>query len=219
MADPGARFENMVAGHLLKYCHLIEDTEGYAMELRFLRDTDGREIDFVVLRDGRPEFAVECKSGGRTASPACRYVRERSVIPRFYQVHLGSTDFGDADSDTRVCHSRRSAPNWRCRSHTAAHSRMSRAVEGMSRAGWLLLSRRSDLQWLRLGSVMCSHELHVRRNQNAKYRRLDTVKKNSLAAATKSTTGRSRHKSVPRMKVSSWLSTLKPAPMRLIRTS
>jgi hypothetical protein len=26
----------------------------------------------------------------------------RSVIPRFYQVHLGSTDFGDADSDTRV---------------------------------------------------------------------------------------------------------------------
>lgn len=55
----GARFENMVAGHLLKYCHLVEDTEGHAMELRFLRDTDGREIDFVVLRDGRPEFAVE----------------------------------------------------------------------------------------------------------------------------------------------------------------
>ena len=26
------------------------------MELRFLRDTDGREIDFVVLRAGRPEF-------------------------------------------------------------------------------------------------------------------------------------------------------------------
>ena len=45
---------------------------------------------------------ASCKSGGRRASPVCRYVRERSVIPRFYQVHLGSTDFGDADSDTRV---------------------------------------------------------------------------------------------------------------------
>ena len=98
----GARFENMVAGHLLKYCHLVEDTAGYGMELRFLRDTDGREIDFVVLRDGRPEFAVECKSGERAASPACRYFRERTGIPRFYQVHLGTGDFGNADADTRV---------------------------------------------------------------------------------------------------------------------
>ena len=100
--DPGARFENMVAGHLLKYCHFVEDSEGYAMELRFLRDTDGREIDFVVVRDGRPELAVECKSGERRVAPACRYVRQRSEIPRFYQVHLGSADFGDAASATRV---------------------------------------------------------------------------------------------------------------------
>ena len=100
--EPGSRFENMVAGHLLKYCHLVEDTEGHAMELRFLRDTDGREIDFVVLRDGRPEFAVECKSGERRASPACRYMRERSSIPRWYQVHLGTADFGDENSATRV---------------------------------------------------------------------------------------------------------------------
>jgi hypothetical protein len=67
-----------------------------------VRDTDGREIDFVVLRDGRPEFAVECKSGDRDAAPACRYFRERTDIPRFYQVHLGIRDFGDADTDTRV---------------------------------------------------------------------------------------------------------------------
>ena len=102
VAEPGARFENMVAGHLLKYCHLVEDTEGHAMELRFLRDTDGREIDFVVLRDGRPEFAVECKTGERRASPACSYMRERSSIPRWYQVHLGTADFGNEHSATRV---------------------------------------------------------------------------------------------------------------------
>ena len=53
----------MVAGHLLKYCHYVEDTDGYEMELRFIRDTDRREVDFVVLRDGQPEFAVECKTG------------------------------------------------------------------------------------------------------------------------------------------------------------
>lgn len=98
----GPRFENLVAGHLLKYCHFVEDTEGYRMEVRFLRDTDGREVDFVVLREGRPEFAVECRSGDRRAAPACRYFRERTPIPWFYQVHLGADDFGDAASDTRV---------------------------------------------------------------------------------------------------------------------
>ena len=102
VADPGPRFENMVAGHLLKYCHWMEDSEGYAMELRYIRDTDKREVDFAVLRDGRPDFAVECKSGDREASPACRYFRERTDIPKFYQVHLGERDFGHAESGTRV---------------------------------------------------------------------------------------------------------------------
>lgn len=100
--DPGPRFENMVAGHLLKYCHAAEDTDGYDMELRYIRDTDKREVDFVVLRDGVPEFAVECKTGERQASPACRYFRERTSIPRFYQVHLGTRNYGNAESDTQV---------------------------------------------------------------------------------------------------------------------
>jgi len=100
--NPGARFENMVACHLLKYCHFMEDTQGYSMELRYIRDTDKREIDFVVMRDGQAEFAVECKSGDRDAAPACRYFRERTDIPRFYQAHLGHRDFGNAESGTRV---------------------------------------------------------------------------------------------------------------------
>lgn len=100
--DPGARFENMVAGHLLKYCHFIEDTEGFQMELRFIRDIDKREVDFVVLKEGAPEFAVECKTGERKASPHCSYFRERTKIRRFYQVHLGDKDYGNADSGTRV---------------------------------------------------------------------------------------------------------------------
>ncbi len=35
------------------------------MDLRFLRDTDGREVDFVVLEDRKPLFAVEVKTGTR----------------------------------------------------------------------------------------------------------------------------------------------------------
>lgn len=92
--EPGARFENLVASQLLKYCHFEEDTKGHRMELRFLRDTDRREIDFVVLKDRKPLFAVECKTGEKSLSPHIRYFAERTRIPAFYQVHQGTRDFG-----------------------------------------------------------------------------------------------------------------------------
>ena len=93
VADPGARFENLVACQLLKYCHWIEDTEGFRMELRYLRDTDRREVDFVVLRGGKPEFAVECKTGERAIGAAVHYFAERAPIPRFFQVHRGERHY------------------------------------------------------------------------------------------------------------------------------
>ena len=91
--DQGARFENLVASQLLKYCHWIEDTEGHAMELRYLRDVDQREVDFVVLKDRRPVFAVECKTGEKSLCAAIQYFAERTPIPRFYQTHLGVRHF------------------------------------------------------------------------------------------------------------------------------
>lgn len=90
--DPGARFENLVASQLLKYCHFVADTEGWRMELRYLRDTDGREVDFVVLRDRKPLFAVEVKTDDVVVSPALRYFRDRTTIPRWFQTHLGKKD-------------------------------------------------------------------------------------------------------------------------------
>jgi hypothetical protein len=63
------------------------------MELRFLRDTEHREVDFVVLRDRKPLFGVECKTGERGVSPAIRYFAERSSVPRWFQVHLGDRHF------------------------------------------------------------------------------------------------------------------------------
>lgn len=98
----GARFENFVASHLLKYCHFLEDTEGYKMELRFIRDTDKREVDFVVLQNKKPLFAVECKTGEGAISRSINYFSQRTNIPEFYQVHLGSKDYGRAESGGRV---------------------------------------------------------------------------------------------------------------------
>ena len=93
LADPGARWENFIGSHLLKYCHFQEDTEGHKMELRYLRDTDGREVDFVVMKNKKPLFAVECKKGEKQVSPAVKYFCERTSIPIFYQVHSGTNEF------------------------------------------------------------------------------------------------------------------------------
>jgi predicted AAA+ superfamily ATPase len=72
------------------------------MELRYIRDTDGREVDFVVLKDSMPLFAVECKLSEKNPSPHLKYFRERTNIPLFFQVHLGDSDFGDATKGVRV---------------------------------------------------------------------------------------------------------------------
>jgi predicted AAA+ superfamily ATPase len=72
------------------------------MELRFVRDTDKREIDFVVIKEGKPLFAVECKAGQGKVNPWMHYFRERTEISEFYQVHLGEKDYGNAKTSVRV---------------------------------------------------------------------------------------------------------------------
>ena len=93
----GICFENLVAGQLQKYCHFLEDTEGFKMDLRFLRDTDKREVDFVVIKNKKPIFAVECKSGDQNLSPTIAYFKKRTSIPMFYQVHLKTRDVETSD--------------------------------------------------------------------------------------------------------------------------
>lgn len=101
-ANEASRFENLVASNLLKYCHHLEDTAGEAMELRFIRDAVGREVDFVVLKNRKPVFAVECKLGERGLSSQISYFAQRSNIPKFYQVHLGETDVEFSEHRARV---------------------------------------------------------------------------------------------------------------------
>ncbi len=100
--DKGARFENLVASHLLKFCQFEEDTKGIKTEIRYFKDVvTGREIDFIVLQKNKPLFAVECKSGERELSKSLVTNGKRLGIDRLYQVHLGKKDFG-AEASGRV---------------------------------------------------------------------------------------------------------------------
>ena len=102
VADEGARFENLVASQLLKYCDFLEDTAGHKMELRYLRDTDRREVDFVVIRDGKPLFGVECQIKDSDVGNAIPYFSQRTDIPRFYLVHQRTKDYQHATLPLRV---------------------------------------------------------------------------------------------------------------------
>ncbi len=84
--DEAARFENLVASHLLKFVNFITDHEGYKADLHFLRDVDKREVDFLVTIDGKPWFAVEVKLNDTVLSPHLLYYRDRLEIPYLYQV-------------------------------------------------------------------------------------------------------------------------------------
>lgn len=61
IVDPGARFENLVAGHLLKAVHFWNDTGEGNFGLFYLRDKQKREVDFLIMRDKKPWMMVECK--------------------------------------------------------------------------------------------------------------------------------------------------------------
>ncbi len=94
--DEGARFENLIASHLLKLVHFLKDHEGYSAELHFLRDRSKREVDFLVSIDGKPWFACEAKLKDSKISPHIRYFKEKLHIPYCYQVTMeGTKDFTD----------------------------------------------------------------------------------------------------------------------------
>jgi predicted AAA+ superfamily ATPase len=68
--DPGARAETLVACHLLAAVESWTDAGLGRFELRYLRDKDRNEVDFVVVRDGKPWFLAETKLSDDRLSPA-----------------------------------------------------------------------------------------------------------------------------------------------------
>lgn len=81
-----ARLENLVASHLQKFCHFLKDSEGFRTELFYLRDREGREVDFLITLDETPWCAIEVKSAFNKVSKNLRYYGERLSIPFLYQV-------------------------------------------------------------------------------------------------------------------------------------
>lgn len=75
--DEGAIFENLVATHLLKKIQFTEDSEGYRQQLFFIRDKEGREVDFAITKDKKLEFLIEAKWSEEEVSKNLIYYSEK----------------------------------------------------------------------------------------------------------------------------------------------
>jgi predicted AAA+ superfamily ATPase len=94
----GPRFENLVAAHLLKWVHHEQDSKGRDLELRYFRDSDGREVDFVLTEARKPILFVECKWSDTDVHPALRYLKQRFPAVDAWQLHaLGKSDYVSAE--------------------------------------------------------------------------------------------------------------------------
>jgi predicted AAA+ superfamily ATPase len=88
IGEEGAIFENLVAASLLKRIHFREDRDGYRYELRYIRDKEGREVDFAIVKEGRIEELVEVKLSDEKPSAALKYYAERLKPKRATQLVL-----------------------------------------------------------------------------------------------------------------------------------
>ena len=68
IGDAGIKLENLTACALLKEIHYIEDCYGEEATLHYARTKDGKEIDFLIVKNDTPFMLLEVKPAGDRAS-------------------------------------------------------------------------------------------------------------------------------------------------------
>ena len=98
VSDEAARFENLVACHLLKWVQYEQDTKGRDLELRYFRDTDGREVDFIIVDKRKPTISIECKWSDAAIDKSLRYFKQKFPACHAWQLSAtGTKDYVSQD--------------------------------------------------------------------------------------------------------------------------
>lgn len=91
--DSGARFENIVALHLNKLCHVWTEWGYGDFNLFYVRDREKREVDFLITETKKPYALVEAKMSAASPDPSLRYFAERLKPHYVLQVVREPRDF------------------------------------------------------------------------------------------------------------------------------
>jgi len=87
--NTGARAENFIASHLLKAVHFWTDRGLGEYDLCYLRDKEKREVDFLIVKNGKPWVLVEVKnSENGSPSKSLFYFQEMLEVKHAVQVAL-----------------------------------------------------------------------------------------------------------------------------------
>lgn len=81
VGDSGARFENLVALHLLKAVRTWSALGEGAVDLHYVRDKEKHEVDFLITEKNEPVLLVECKLSDEKPSPHLTYFQDRLDVP------------------------------------------------------------------------------------------------------------------------------------------
>lgn len=103
VAEAGPRFENLAASHLLKWVQHQQDTQGLDLELRYFRDVDGREVDFVVTERRKILSLIECKWADAEIDRSLKYMKARFPEAEAWQISATGTKDYVSPEGIRVC--------------------------------------------------------------------------------------------------------------------
>ena len=79
--DEGIKFENFIAGCLLKHVHAKVDGKGEEYALRYLQTKERHEVDFALVHEGRVEKMIEVKLGNHSIGKGLQYFKEKYGLP------------------------------------------------------------------------------------------------------------------------------------------
>lgn len=86
IGDDSIILENLVATHLLKQLHFREDYYGERCQLHYIRDRNGREVDFATVIDGQVDALIEVKLSDESPSTGLKYYTNRLSPNRAVQI-------------------------------------------------------------------------------------------------------------------------------------
>ena len=92
IANKGPLLENIVAIHLQKACHFWTDLACGVFDLCYIRTKEKEEVDFCVVRDGKPWMLVECKSQSTSVSKSLRKFSNRFPNALAFQTTTSNED-------------------------------------------------------------------------------------------------------------------------------
>ena len=89
LGGEGAVFENLVAAGLLKRLQFLEGRDGYRYQLCYIRDKEGREVDFAIIKDNQLEELIEVKFNEESLSKSLLYYAQKLKPRKATQIVAG----------------------------------------------------------------------------------------------------------------------------------